>query len=72
MLNIPRLFLYRESSYTETLFKEESCFNILQELRLRISQKKFVQENRTKLFSHQKPELGPYYERPHDLNVKKF
>ena len=33
--------------------------NILQELSLTISQKKLVQENRMKLFSHQKSELGP-------------
>ena len=56
--------LYRDYSYTENLSiprvfsRENHVLDILQELSLTISQKKLVQENRTKLFSPQKAELG--------------
>ena len=56
--------LYRDYSYTENFpiprvfSRETHVLNILQELSLTISQKKLIQENRTKLFSHQKAELG--------------
>ena len=53
-LLLPRLFLYWESFSTEN-----HVSSILQELSLTISQKKLVQENWMKLFSHQKAELGP-------------
>ena len=58
-LPIPRLFLYRESSYTETHFKGESCFKHFTRTAFDNIPKKFIRENRMKLFSHQKPELGP-------------
>ena len=57
--------LYLDYSYTKNLFQprgfstENHVSNILQELSLTISQKKLVQENRTKLYSYQKAELGP-------------
>ena len=56
--------LYQDYSYTENLpiprlfSNEDHVLNILQELCLTISQKKFIWENRMKLFSHQNPELG--------------
>ena len=58
-------YLYRDYFYSENLFQprdfstENHVSKILQELSLTISQKKLVQENGMKLFSHQKAELGP-------------
>ena len=57
--------LYQDYSYAKNLFQlrgfstKNNVSNILQELILTISQKKLVQENRTKLFSYQKAELQP-------------
>ena len=57
--------LYRDYSYTENLpilrvfSRENHVLNTVQELSLTLSQNKLIQENRTKLFSDQKAELGP-------------
>ena len=65
MIILESCCLYQNYSYTENLpiprvfSRMNNVLNILQELSLTISQKKFIQENRTKLSSHQKAELGP-------------
>ena len=71
--------LYQDYSYTENLFQprgfstENHVLNILQELSLTISQKKLIQENRMKLFSHPKSRTRTFTTIDHhDSNVKKF